>query len=133
MELINTYETYLEHPAGNILKTEDAARIYKAMAECIEKCTLEDKMDFWNDCMKSAMEYNYIRNAWEFMSREEKMDADSGRTMKHDGFIISLNVLSRIAEQENVDNSWRKELGDNRKRIGDFACYISYVTGISNR
>jgi len=133
MAQINTYEAYLKHPAGNTLTTEDAARIYAAMAESIRKCTLEDKMDFWDDCMKSAADYTKIRNDWEFMSRAEKMDADSGRTVRHDGFITSLNVLSRVAEKEGVDNSWRKELGDNRKRLGDFACYISYITGISNR
>ena len=133
MAQINTYEAYLKHPAGNTLTTEDAARIYAAMAESIRKCSLEDKMDFWDDCMKSAADYTKIRNDWEFMSRAEKMDADSGRTVRHDGFITSLNVLSRVAEKEGVDNSWRKELGDNRKRLGDFACYISYITGISNR
>jgi hypothetical protein len=26
--------------------------------------------------------------------------------------------------------SWRKELGDDRKVIGDFACYISYVLSL---
>ena len=90
-------------------------------------------MDFWNDCLRRAAEYTRIRNDWELMSREEKMDADSGRTLSHDGFITSLNVLSRIAEREDIDNSWREELGDNRTRIGDFACFISYITGISNR
>ncbi len=90
-------------------------------------------MEFWNDCMKSAMEYSHVRNEWEFMSREEKIVADGGRTVRHTGFIITVDVLARIAESEGVDNSWRKELGDDRKRIGDFACYIAYITGISNR
>ena len=67
------------------------------------------------------------------MSREERMDADAGRTMTHDGLITSVNVLARIAEKEGVDNSWRDRLGDERKRIGDFACFVSYITGISNR
>lgn len=131
--MINTYEDYLKHPAGNILKIEDALQLYEAMTESIEKCTLEDKLDFWNDCLIKAAEYAKIRNDWETMSREEKLDADNGRTIIHDSFIASLNILSRIAEKENIDNSWRVRLGDNRKRIGDFACFISYMTGISNR
>ena len=133
MGLINTYEDYLKHKAGEILTIEDAARIYNGMVESIKKCTLEDKMDFWNDCIKSAMEYCYIRNQWEFMNLEQKVDADPGRTVRHNGFIITVDVLARIAEKEGVDNSWRKELGDSRKRIGDLACYIAYITGISNR
>ena len=131
--MINTYEAYLKHPAGNILTVEEALRIYEEMAKSIEQCRLEDKMDFWNDCLKKAAKYTKIRNDWEIMSREEKMDTDSSRTSAHDSVITAVNILSRIAEQEGVDNSWRKELGDNRKRVGDFACFIAYITGISNR
>ncbi len=131
--MINTYESYLKHPAGHILTIEDAMRIYGKMAESISKCKLEDKMDCWNDCLKRAADYTKIRNDWERMSREEKMDADEGRTMTHDRFITSLNILSRIAAMEDIDNSWRDELGEERKRIGDFACFIAYMTGISNR
>lgn len=133
VDTINTYEAYLKDKKGNILTTEDAARIYREMVQSIRACTLDDKMDFWNDCIKSAMEYSHVRNEWEFMSREEKIAADGGRTVRHTGFIITVDVLARIAEAEGVDNSWRKELGDDRKRIGDFACYIAYITGISNR
>ena len=131
--MINTYEAYLAHPAGNILTLEDALSIYAKMAESIKKCTLEDKMDFWNNFLKKAADYTYIRNNWELMSREEKMDADARRTSNHDAFITSVNILARIAEKEGVDNSWREMLGDARKRIGDFACFVSYITGISNR
>ena len=131
--MINTYEEYLKHPAGNILTVEDAMRIYSEMAACIARCRLEDKMEFWDDCLRRAAEYTKIRNDWETMSREEKMDADEGRTLSHDAFITSLNILSRIAAKEEIDISWREELGEDRKRLGDFACFISYITGISNR
>ena len=131
--MINTYEMYLDHPAGNILKVEDALDIYTRMAQSIKQCKLEDKMDFWNDCIGKAFEYAYVRNRWELMSREERMEIDSSRTAMHNGFITSLNILARIAGNEGVDNSWREDLGEERKRIGDFACFISYITGISNR
>lgn len=131
--MINTYEEYLKHPAGHILTIEDAMQIYSKMCASIACCSMEDKIDFWNDCLRLASEYTKIRNDWEIMSREEKMEADRGRTLKHDSFIMSLNVLSRIVANDGVDNSWREELGDDRKRLGDFACFISYITGISNR
>ena len=131
--MINTYGDYLKDPAGHILTVEDALRIYSDMADCIAKCSLEDKMEFWDDFLKKAAEYTMIRNEWEHMSREEKIDEDSGRTLKHNSFITSVNILSRIAEQEGIDNTWRKDLGEERKRIGDFACFVTYITGISNR
>ena len=83
--------------------------------------------------LKKAAEYTYIRNKWEFMSREEKLEADQGRSLTHDSFMTSLKILARIAAKENIDNSWYDELGEERKRIGDFACFVSYITGISNR
>ncbi len=131
--MINTYEKYLKHPAGNVLTVEEALKIYDELVESFEKCQLEDKMDFWNDFLKQAAEYAYVRNMWEHMDREEKIATDQSRTLKHDGFITSVNVLARIALKEGFDNSWRERLGEERKRIGDFACFVAYITGISNR
>ncbi len=131
--MIRTYEAYLNHPAGNTLTIEEAMKIYKEMAESIMKCSLEDKIEFWDDSIKKAAEYAYARNMWEHMSREEKLEKDPGRSLKHDAFITSLNILARIAGNEGIDNSWRQELGEERKRIGDFACFITYIIGISNR
>ncbi len=90
-------------------------------------------MEFWNDFLKKAAKYAYIRSQWETMTREEKIDQDDGRTAAHNSVITAVNVISRIAGNEGVDNSWREELGESRKRIGDFACFVSYITGISNR
>ncbi len=131
--MINTYEAYLQHKAGNILTVEDALKIYEKMAESIEKCTVEDKMKFWNDFLGRACSYAKIRNDWELMSREEKIESDDARTAAHDKVITAVNILSRLAGNEGIDVSWREALGDNRKRIGDFACFVTYITGISNR
>ena len=68
--MINTYEEYLKHPAGGILTIEDAMSICKKMCICIKRCKLDDKMVFFNDCLKMAAEYTKIRNDWERMSRE---------------------------------------------------------------
>ena len=130
---MNTYEGYLKNSAGSTLKIDDAMEIYQDLVESVGKCKLEDKMDFWNEFLQAALNYTTIRCKWETMSNAEEMEADRGRSLTHDGFITSVNILSRIAEQEGVDNSWREMLGDERKRIGDFACFVTYITGISNR
>ena len=74
-----------------------------------------------------------IENLIAGMSIEEKIEEDCARTGIHDGFITSVNMLARMAEKEGIDASWREELGEERKRIGDFACFVTYITGISNR
>lgn len=64
-KMINSYEAYLKHPAGHILKMEDALHIYTKMAESVNMCQLEDKMYFWNDFLKRACAYTKIRNDWD--------------------------------------------------------------------
>ncbi len=131
--IMNTYESYLKHEAGNIITIEECMEIYSQLVESISLCTLEDKDEFWNEFIDRAARYTYIRNQWETMNTEEKMAADDGRTQAHNVVITSLNTLARIVENEGGDASWRSQLGDYRKRIGDFACFVSYITGICNR
>lgn len=131
--IMNTYESYLKHEAGNIITIEECMEIYSQLVESISLCKLEDKDEFWNEFIDRAARYTYIRNQWETMSTEEKMAADDGRTQAHNVVITALNTLARIVEREGGDASWWLKLGDHRKRIGDFACFVSYITGISNR
>lgn len=129
---MNKYRTYIDE-VKNALPMEEALRIYEDITETVEKCTIEDKNDFFNEMVKKACKYASVRCDWEFMSREEKMEADPGRTSKHNTFIDSLNVLSRLIKSDGIETPWREQLGDERKRIGDFACFVAYITGISNR
>ena len=131
--IMDTYESYLKHEAGNIITIEECMEIYSQLVESISLCKLEDKDEFWNEFIDRAARYTYIRNQWETMSTEEKMAADDGRTQAHNVVITALNTLARIVEREGGDASWWLKLGDHRKRIGDFACFVSYITGISNR
>lgn len=130
---MNTYESYLNHPAGNILTMEDALEIYTALNESILKCPVEDKTEFYDDFIKKALKYASYRSGWEYMGREERQAEDKYRSSCHDAFIVSVNLLSRLAAAEGGDSSWRAQLGEDRKRIGDFACFVAYMTGIANR
>jgi len=60
-------------------------------------------------------------------------DSGNTKTVSHDAFIDSCNILSRNMAKAGEDNSWREVLGDNRKEIGDFACYLSCILGIKAR
>lgn len=130
---MNTYENYLEHPAGNILTMEDALRIYTALNESVVKCPAEDKEEFYDDFIRKAVKYAAYRCKWEYMGREDRLAEDKYRTSSHNAFIDALNLLSRYLEAEGIDDCWRAELGEERKRLGDFACFVAYMTGISNR
>ena len=130
---MKSYEAYLHHPAGHVLPMEEALGIFTALNESFSACQAEDKMDFYNDFLRQAADYTLVRCRWEFMDLQEKVEDNRNRTIEHDSFITKVNVLCRLEEAEGIDTSWRERLGENRKRIGDFACFVTYMTGLSNR
>ena len=72
-------------------------------------------------------------------SREEKMETDSLRTSHHDSLIIHFNMLARYLRMQGKEAAWRDQLGYeeddryNRKKIGDFGCYIVFVNSLGVR
>jgi len=58
---------------------------------------------------------------------------DQRRTLAHNAFIDACNIMSRNMGKNDEDNSWRAALGEDRKVIGDFACYIHCFLGLEAR
>lgn len=130
-----TYEEYLKQPKAipfekmQMIHAEMLAEI-GANAEAIE---------LYDELIKIATRYASIRANWILLSREEKIEQDSGRTSCHNSVIIHLNMLARYLKQQGETAVWRDRLGYeeddpyNRKAIGDFACYLAFVNGINAR
>ena len=94
----------------------------------------EDLIEMWTDVLKRAARYAAVRANWNFLSREEKSNTDESRTIKHDSFIRSLDILSRYQQKLNMyHDNWREALGTDRKDIGDYACYLAMFAGINAR
>jgi hypothetical protein len=85
------------------------------------------------DLYLKALDYARIRADWMVSPREKRIEIDQRRRLAHNAFIDACNILSRTMASEGEDNSWRAELGDDRKNIGDFACYIECFLGIEAR
>ena len=54
-------------------------------------------------------------------------------TQAHEVFIDACNILSRNQGRAGEVNAWRESLGDDRKRIGDLACYLVLDLGLRAR
>lgn len=99
----------------------------------------EDGLELFQELEEQSLRYARIRAEWYGMSTEEKTNIDGSRTACHDALIVKVNQLKRYLEKNGKDISWFSDLGDvavdrgNRKRIGDFACYIAFVAGIMSR
>ncbi len=83
--------------------------------------------------LKSAVRYAQIRVEWYYSDQDERTDIDPIRMRAHEALIGNCNALARNMKEAGEDDSWRKKLGDDRKRIGDFACLVHALIGIEAR
>ena len=125
------YENYL-NKASDTLTLEKANEILILIQDSIDNSD-EDAVELYNDFLEGAFAYAVVRSGWLLLSKEEKMDQDKGRTLKHDSVINRVNILARYLEKIGKDVSWRGELGESRKTIGDFACYVALFYGLFAR
>ena len=116
---------------------EDFIRIHEKLVESVG--TDEDALDLYDELLEKAIQCSDVRARWSRMSREQKMDADEGRTRKHDSLIVKFNQLARYLDGTGRDISWREELGYTeddplcRKTIGDMGCYLAFIAAINMR
>lgn len=114
------------------LNMETASQIYTQLSKK-ELLVDQDYKKMWHQLLKSAVYYANIRSEWFLKNQKEKMESDHIRTMAHDTFIDSCNILARYMKTNGMDDSWREKIGHDRKDIGDFGCYISCILGIASR
>ena len=105
---------------NNILQYQEALEIYTAMTENLNRNDA-DIVDLYNRLIEKAVRYAHIRAEWNTLTREEKLEKDDSRTAAHDSFIASVNIIAR--SEGEIGLQWRERLGNDRKRVGDFACY----------
>lgn len=118
------------HSMNHKLQYQEALEIYTAMTENLNRHDT-DILDLYNRLLEKAVRYAHIRAEWNFLNREEKLEKDESRTMAHDSFISSIDIISRT--EGKIGSQWREKLGNDRKRIGDFACYISLFRSLEAR
>ncbi|MCF6147669.1 MAG: hypothetical protein E3K37_03320 [Candidatus Kuenenia sp.] len=90
-------------------------------------------VDLKNDLIQKTVRYARVRVDRELAQGESKNEIDLVRTIAHNAFTDSCNILSRNMANNDEDITWRKTLGDDRKIIGDFACYLHCILGIYAR
>lgn len=125
------YEYQKEHGA---LSFEEMNRLHQEMI--LEIGSDEDARDLYDQLLDTAIRYSDFRARWLLLSKEEKRKADESRTSCHNSVITKTNMLARYLRMQGKPSSWREELGDekeNRKRIGDFACFLVFVNAVNGR
>ncbi len=83
--------------------------------------------------LDAAVRYARMRADWELAPQSARIDMDEQRTRAHDAFIDSCNILSRAMAKVEMSTTWREQLGDDRKLLGDFACFLHCALGVRAR
>lgn len=103
-----------------------ARRIWAAIAGSHEQAARED-------LVKLAVVYAQIRVEWALASHSDRAEMDERRTRAHNALIDACNILSRRMRKAGEDNEWRASLGEDRREIGDFACWLHCFLGLGAR
>lgn len=116
----------------------DAQAIYGELGSL--SATRGEPVDrLWSAVLKAAVRYADLRAQWALaLPNEDRLDVDRERTLAHNALIDSVNAMSRWMASHGLDVRWRQRLGDQatadgRKSIGDFACFIHCLLGLSVR
>lgn len=109
---------------------DEAMDIYKSINDAIDE-TDEDILYIRRMLQEKAVRYAHFRAGWSLKTRQEKLDTDDHRTSAHDAFISTLNMMA--AAEQDTGEMWRQKLGTDRKRLGDFACYIALFMALDAR
>lgn len=83
--------------------------------------------------IKASIDYSYYRSRWLGISPIEQNNTEHDRTISHNILIEAKDALSGYMLDHGMNISWAIKLGDERKMIGDFGCYLSYVQAIKAR
>lgn len=133
--MLSNYAEYLEMERS--LPFEKMCQIHQEILT--EVGNDEDSLELYQDLLQVAERYSRFRSNWALWDKEEKMKQDESRTFCHNSLIVKFNQLSRWLRMQGKPAKWRDELGYeeydkiNRKRIGDFACYIIFINSICAR
>lgn len=81
----------------------------------------------------AANRYAGLRAEYTLASPASRADLEGSRTRAHDAFIDACNILSRDMASAGEDNSWRAVAGNDRRELGDLACFIQLFLGLKAR
>lgn len=82
------------------------------------------------DFVAAAVRYARKRVDWQLADVEGQMEMERSRRAAHETFIDSCNVLARSMSKKGLSSEWRAQLGEDRRELGDFACFVHLILGL---
>ena len=130
---MKTYDEYLK--ANDGITFEECSKIYNYIIEAANANDEEFK-DYWKEMMNNAITYANTRAKWSIQTLSERREIDERRTRQHNDFMASLKLIASYMKEQNWNSNWFNQLGtieNDRKRFGDFACYLVFINSLNAR
>lgn len=133
--MMTTYEEYIQ--TNRSLSLEEMIALHRDITA--ETAKDPDALAFYDELISTATCYQSFRANWLLWNHAEKLAQDPGRTACHNSLIVKFNQLARYLKMQGKPAAWRDALGYeednpyNRKRLGDFACYLVFINSINAR
>ncbi len=79
-----------------------------------------------------------MRFRWSVLEIAEQLVKEDDRVSKHNAFLNAMSMLRTVLDKKEKSVDWFEMLGEdiqkkNRKRAGDFACYMVMFRELSER
>ena len=110
----------------------EGMKFYQAIKSSGSKSD-DDWQSFYTQFLNCAVKYAQERANWALLEAQQRAEADGGRTAIHNAFIAALNILTRYVKSMGNEAEWEPILGEDRKEIGDLACYVHCALSIESR
>ena len=131
------YEKYLMVPCS--ISMDEASKCFTEIYDAVKGTQDEILTEVYQDFVNACCRYAGIRAEWASLTREERIEKDPGRTSAHNKVIDTHNILARYMTKTGLSTKWHATIGYDkedrmtRKKLGDFACYISLLLGLESR
>lgn len=130
MDIKVSYETYLEE--NGAMDFEEMNKIYHMIIDQVPQN--DAKFDeLFKKLTEQAVLYTAHRARWMSMNTQEHLAIDEERSRVHNLFISYKKSLAQYMYDIKLNIAWEDKLGDDRKRIGDFACFLVFIRSINAR
>lgn len=133
--MLPDYESYLKQPLA--LSFGECLDVYRALSAALGDDP--GALELYGELLENCAEYAALRAAWTVNDGAWKSANDASRTRKHNALITRFDMLAHYLSGCGRSDAWRDTLGYedddpySRKRIGDFACFLTYIAGIGGR
>lgn len=129
-----TYQDFTK--TNGHLSVGEAEKVYQTILNSVETKTPEFEA-LWQEMIITAIKYGITRAQWLTLNEQDQQKNEAKRTEMHNDLIFNITMLHSYFAQQGWDVSWINLFLVNddidRKRIGDFGCYLAYVYSVNAR